>query len=57
MEKAVIITEGVFSMDGDIPPLNELADLAETHDALLCSNVKKRAPDNFTPSIMDAWLR
>ena len=31
----VIATDGVFSMDGDIAPLKEIADLADTYDALL----------------------
>jgi 8-amino-7-oxononanoate synthase len=31
----VIATDAVFSMDGDIAPLPQLADLAETHDAWL----------------------
>lgn len=31
--KALIITEGVFSMEGDIAPLNELIELAERYDA------------------------
>ena len=33
--KKLIITDGVFSMDGDLGPLPELADVAEAHDALL----------------------
>jgi 8-amino-7-oxononanoate synthase len=33
--RRVIVTEGVFSMDGDSPPLAELLDVAERHDAVV----------------------
>ncbi|MBZ0257079.1 8-amino-7-oxononanoate synthase [bacterium] len=33
--KRIIVTDGVFSMDGDIPPLPELNQLALKYDALL----------------------
>ncbi len=31
----IIATDGVFSMDGDVAPLNEICDLAESYDALV----------------------
>ncbi len=31
----IIATDGVFSMDGDVAPLNEICDLAERYDALV----------------------
>jgi len=33
--KKLIITDGVFSMDGDIAPLPELCDLAEKHNCIM----------------------
>lgn len=33
--KRLIITDGVFSMDGDIAPLNKIVDLAEIYDAIV----------------------
>jgi 8-amino-7-oxononanoate synthase len=37
--RALLVTEGVFSMDGDIAPLHALAALAQDHDAwLLCDD-------------------
>ncbi len=33
--RALLVTDGVFSMDGDIAPLNRLADVAEEHDLML----------------------
>jgi 8-amino-7-oxononanoate synthase len=33
--KAFIITEGIFSMEGDICPLDEIVEIAEKHDAFI----------------------
>jgi glycine C-acetyltransferase len=33
--KRLIITDGVFSMDGDIAPLDQICDLAEKYDAMV----------------------
>jgi glycine C-acetyltransferase len=34
-EKRMVITDGVFSMDGDIAPLDQIVDLAEKYDAFV----------------------
>jgi len=34
-ERKLIITDGVFSMDGDIAPLDQITELAEEHDAMV----------------------
>jgi len=33
--RGMIITDGVFSMDGDFPPLDKLAEIAENYDLML----------------------
>ncbi|MCY3411479.1 MAG: glycine C-acetyltransferase [Candidatus Heimdallarchaeota archaeon] len=35
LERKLIITDGVFSMDGDIAPVDEIAKVAQKHNALL----------------------
>ncbi len=34
-KKKIIVSDGVFSMDGDLAPLPEMAELAEQYDAIL----------------------
>ncbi|OYT28543.1 8-amino-7-oxononanoate synthase [Thermoplasmatales archaeon ex4572_165] len=34
-KKSMIITEGIFSMEGDIPPLDELVKIAKKYDAMI----------------------
>lgn len=33
--KGLIITEGVFSMEGDVPPLDKIVDIAKEYDAMV----------------------
>jgi len=37
-QNALILTDGVFSMDGDLAPLDKLSDLAQAHDCWLMSD-------------------
>ncbi len=37
-DRALLVTDGVFSMDGDVAPIEALADLAEAHDAWLMTD-------------------
>ena len=34
-KKSIIITEGVFSMEGDIPPLDNMVDIAKQNEAMI----------------------
>jgi 8-amino-7-oxononanoate synthase len=34
-KKSIIITEGIFSMEGDVPPLDKLVKIAKKYDALI----------------------
>ena len=34
----IIVTDGVFSMDGDIAKLNEICDLADQYEALVMTD-------------------
>ena len=61
--RQLLITDGVFSMDGDIAPLPELVEVAEIHGAIMmiddahatgCSAPAARAP-SITSACTGAW--
>ena len=52
--RRLVLTEGVFSMDGDSPPLVEMAELCERHDAWLVVD-EAHAAGLIGPQGAGAW--
>lgn len=57
----IIVTDGVFSMDGDIAKMNEICDLAEKYNALVMVDDSHAAgfigkPVVVLPNITTAWI-
>ena len=57
----IIVTDGVFSMDGDIAKMNEICDLAEKYNALVMvddshvGRIYRQNGPRFLPNTIIAW--
>ena len=45
----IIVTDGVFSMDGNVAPMDRICDLAEKYDALVMVDESQRILPNLRP--------